>query len=459
MKLSTRTRYGIRAILELAENYGQGPVQIKTIAHRQEISAKYLEQLMALLKSAGFVRSIRGSKGGYLLAKTPSQIKLSDVFNALEGPGITVECVENESYCARAADCVARELWAEVQNAIMVVLQSITLQNLVDRAKENKVLNYHIEGIKMEKNKLTDDKIQELVDEIVRTYEGDSGINFIDTSNLPVRDKILEILDLLIELLFPGYTGKRTVTKSNINFIIGDILYQVYTELYEQLERAFKYRCRMDKCDTGDCQAMAKDATEHLLGQLPKIRELLKGDVGAAFDGDPAAKSYEEIVISYPCVTAIATHRIAHELYLQDVPLIPRIMGECAHAKTGIDIHPGARIGKKFFIDHGTGVVIGETTVIGENVKIYQGTTLGALSFPKDERGRIIKGGKRHPTIEDNVTIYAEATILGDVVIGENAVVGGNVWLKKSVPAGVTVTATDAEPVYTKTKSEIRDTK
>jgi serine O-acetyltransferase len=308
----------------------------------------------------------------------------------------------------------------------------------------------------MRENRLNSRKIENLVGEITRTYKGDSGINFIEASNLPVRDKIVEILDLFTELLFPGYTGKRTVTKSNISYIVIDILYHVYTELTEQIERAYKYRCRMEKCDTGDCRAMAEDAAEHLLAQLPKIREMLKGDVGAAFDGDPAAKSYEEVVISYPCIMAIATYRIAHELYLKEVPLIPRIMTECAHAKTGIDIHPGAKIGKNFFIDHGTGVVIGETTVIGDNVKIYQGATLGALSFPKDERGKIIKGGKRHPTIEDNVTIYAEATILGDVVIGKNAVVGGNVWIKESVPAGVTVTTPKADLVYVKHDKKVK---
>ena len=263
-----------------------------------------------------------------------------------------------------------------------------------------------------------------------------------------MRDRIREILELLTELLFPGYTGKRRVTRANLNFVVIDILYHVYTELSEQIELAYKYRCRMEDCDTGGCRKMAEQATQHLLKQLPKVRELLKGDVAAAYDGDPAAKSYEEIVISYPCITAIATYRIAHELYLKEVPLVPRIMTECAHAKTGIDIHPGARIGKSFFIDHGTGVVIGETTIIGDNVKIYQGATLGALSFPKDERGRIIKGGKRHPTIEDNVTIYAEATILGDVVIGKGAVIGGNVWIKESVPPGVTVTTAHADLVY-----------
>jgi serine O-acetyltransferase len=193
---------------------------------------------------------------------------------------------------------------------------------------------------------------------------------------------------------------------------------------------------------------MAEQVTENLLNRLPSIRQMLRGDVQAAYDGDPAAKSFEEIIISYPYIIAIATHRIAHELYLKEVPLIPRIMSESAHSKTGIDIHPGARIGKNFFIDHGTGVVIGETTVIGDNVKLYQGVTLGAMSFPKDERGRVIKGGKRHPTIEDNVTIYAEATILGDVTIGAGAVVGGNAWIKKSVPPGVTVAMAKSKSLY-----------
>ena len=306
----------------------------------------------------------------------------------------------------------------------------------------------------MNEKGLTDKRIQDLVDRIAQTYRGDTGINFIDVSNLPVRDKIVEVLDLLIEILFPGYTGKRGVTKSNVHYIVIDILYHVYTELSEQIERAYTYQCRMQKCDTGDCRAMAEEATLHLLTQVPAIREMLKGDVGAAFEGDPAAKSHEEIVISYPCITAIAAYRIAHELYLKQVPLIPRIMSECAHAKTGIDIHPGAMIGRNFFIDHGTGVVIGETTVIGENVKIYQGTTLGAMSFPRDERGRIIKGRKRHPTIEDDVTIYAEATILGDVTIGKGATIGGNVWIKQSVPAGYTVSMANANLVCKTSKTD-----
>lgn len=308
----------------------------------------------------------------------------------------------------------------------------------------------------MKKKKLTGRKITKLVEQLAETYKGDSGINFIDASNLPVRGEILEILDLFFEVLFPGHTGKRTVTEANIKFILGDILCELYTELAGQTERAYLYQCRIKQCDDCDCRTRARNVTQHLLQRLPKIREMLKGDVHAAFEGDPAAKSYEEIVISYPGIIAIATYRIAHELFLEQVPLIPRIMTECAHAKTGIDIHPGAKIGREFFIDHGTGVVIGETTVIGDRVKIYQGVTLGAMSFPKDERGRIIKSGKRHPTLEDNVTIYAEATILGDIVIGKGAVIGGNVWVKEPVPPGVTVTTANPDLVYTKHKRKKR---
>ncbi|RKY09326.1 MAG: serine acetyltransferase [Planctomycetota bacterium] len=296
------------------------------------------------------------------------------------------------------------------------------------------------------------EKMESLAEEIVGTYEGDTGINFIDVSNLPARDKVLEILNLLIELLFPGYAGTRAFSRRNIKFVVGDILCRIRTELTEQAELALRHNCRLENCLTDDCATMAADATDHLLNRLPAIREMLKGDVQAAYEGDPAAKSFEEIVISYPYIIAIATHRIAHELYLRHIPLIPRIMSESAHSRTGIDIHPGARVGKNFFIDHGTGVVIGETTVIGDNVKLYQGVTLGALSFPKDERGRVIKGGKRHPTIEDNVTIYAEATILGDVTIGAGATVSGNVWLTHSVAPGVTVAMVKPESLYKQPK-------
>jgi len=302
----------------------------------------------------------------------------------------------------------------------------------------------------MAKKRFTNGKLEKLVDEITETYKGDSGINFIDAANLPVRGQIIEVLGWLFEVLFPGHTGNKAVTKSNVRFIVGDLLSQIYVALVEQVNRAYQYQCRINNCRHCDCGSMAEKVAEELLAELPRIRERLKGDVHAAYEGDPAAKSYEEIVMSYPCITAIATYRIAHELWTRQVPLIPRIMSECAHARTGIDIHPGAKIGSHFFIDHGTGVVIGETAVIGNNVKIYQGTTLGALSFRRDERGRIIKGGKRHPTIEDGVTIYAEATILGDVTIGKGAVIGGNTWIKESVPPGVTVSSPSPELVYRK---------
>lgn len=295
-------------------------------------------------------------------------------------------------------------------------------------------------------NDLTNEIIEKLVERISRTYDDDIGINFVDIANLPVRDKILQSLDLMNELLFPGYAGKRTVTKANVKFVVVDILYQIYTELSEQIEKAFRYRCRMENCQTGDCRKMADDATLHLLTQLPQIREDIKSDVAAALEGDPAAQSSEEIVISYPCIIAIATYRIAHELYLKQVPLIPRIMTESAHSKTGIDIHPGATIGRNFFIDHGTGVVIGETAVIGNNVRFYQGVSLIAKRIPKDAQS--IKGAKRHPTIEDDVTIYAEATILGDIVIGKGATIGGNVWIHDSVPPGVVVSSPHADLVY-----------
>jgi serine O-acetyltransferase len=292
------------------------------------------------------------------------------------------------------------------------------------------------------------EKMEKFVTRIVDTYKGDEAVNFIDVTNLPLRDKILETLELLLEVLFPGYTGKRPVTKSSVGFVVGDILCQAHDGLVEQIERAYRHACRMKKCPTCDCHTMAHTVTDYLLGELPNIRRMLQADVQAAYDGDPAAASLEEIVLSYPCMTAIAVHRIAHELYLKEVPLIPRIMSECAHRLTGIDIHPGARIGRNFFIDHGTGVVIGETAIIGDNVRIYQGVTLGALSFRKDEQGRIIKGGKRHPTIEDDVIIYAEATILGDIVIGKGSVVGGNAWIKESVPPGTTVMMANPELVF-----------
>jgi len=286
----------------------------------------------------------------------------------------------------------------------------------------------------------------DLVRAIVETYDGDSGTNFIDVTNLPVREKILFILEGLLELLFPGYTGKQVVTQTNIRCIVADILDTLRKELAHQITLALRHECRMTNCPASDCEKMAEDITRRLLGRIPQIRRILKTDVQAAFDGDPAARSLEEVVISYPYITAVAIHRIAHELYLMDVPLIPRIMSEYAHSITGIDIHPGAKIGERFFIDHATGVVVGETAVIGNNVKFYQGVSLVAISIPKDARS--IQGVKRHPTIEDDVTIYAEATILGDVTIGKGAVIGANAWVRRSVPPGVTVMMAVPETRY-----------
>ncbi|MCD6397696.1 MAG: serine acetyltransferase [Spirochaetaceae bacterium] len=275
---------------------------------------------------------------------------------------------------------------------------------------------------------------------LITSYKLGSGINFIDDLNLPVNTAIQEILENLLEIIFPGYTGKRNITTENVSYIIGDLLCKVKSSLEVQIFRALKHDCRINNCENKcDCRDQANIFTEYTLDRILDIRELLIEDVKAAYRGDPAAKSLEEIVISYPGLKAIAIHRIAHELYKKSVPLIPRMMNEIAHSQTGIDIHPGAEIGKGFFIDHGTGVVIGETTIIGKNVKLYQGVTLGALSFAKDKEGNIIKGGKRHPTIDDNVVIYAEATILGDVFIGKGAVIGGNVWVKTDVDAGKTI--------------------
>ncbi len=291
--------------------------------------------------------------------------------------------------------------------------------------------------------------IDRIADKLLETYRGDAGINFIDTVNLPMREKILYVLELLIEIIFPGYTGTRHITGSNVRFVIGDLLCQVQTELSEQIERALRHECRLKECPGCNCHEMAEQVTMQLIERLPAIRNVLKTDIKAAYDGDPAAHSYEEIVLAYPGLRAITIHRIAHQLHICNVPLIPRLMSEHAHHETGIDIHPGATIGESFMIDHGTGVVIGETSVIGKNVKLYQGVTLGATAPAK---GQSLKGIKRHPTIEDNVVIYAAATILGDVTIGKGAIIGGNVWIKDSVPPHTIVSLSSPQLVYNERK-------
>ncbi|ADK80811.1 Serine O-acetyltransferase [Sediminispirochaeta smaragdinae DSM 11293] len=284
-------------------------------------------------------------------------------------------------------------------------------------------------------------RMEEQIEALLESYKEDSGTNFIDDTDLPVNETIKELIGALLELLFPGYMGRRVVTKQNVRYVIGDLLCSTYKQLHDQVLRAFRHECRIGACTRCICESKAQEACGRLFDDLVSIRKALRSDVLAAYEGDPAAKSYEEIVIAYPGITAISIHRIAHHLYTNEVPLIPRIMAEIAHARTGIDIHPGAEIGDSFFIDHGTGVVIGETTIIGNHVRLYQGVTLGSANFPVDDEGHIIRGKKRHPTIEDDVTIYAEATILGDVTIGSGSVIGGNVWVMEDVPPNTRVSS------------------
>jgi serine O-acetyltransferase len=226
----------------------------------------------------------------------------------------------------------------------------------------------------------------------------------------------------------------------NVGFHVGDLIDSLHDRLTQQIARALRHDCKAKELET-DFEAEAQVITIRLLEQIPELRKVLAEDVQAAYEGDPAAKNLDEIVFCYPGVSAITVFRIAHELHKLNVPLIPRMMTEYAHGKTGIDIHPGATIGRRFFIDHGTGLVIGETTHIGDGVKVYQGVTLGALSFPKDEDGMILRNVKRHPTIEDEVVIYANATILGGkTVIGHHSVVGSSAWITRSVQPYTTVT-------------------
>lgn len=255
--------------------------------------------------------------------------------------------------------------------------------------------------------------------------------------NLPGKRAMVAVLKEFLSILFPGCLTYEPVDHEDLE----DLklrLKGIAAALIDQITRIEGYRVlERTRPEDFDCAAQAERVVAELLSQLPTIRTLLQADILAAYEGDPAAHSNMEIVMSYPGLLAIATHRVANVLYRQDVHLLPRVMSEYAHSRTGIDIHPGATIGKGFFIDHGTGVVIGETCVIGSNVRIYQGVTLGALSFRKDAEGHLVKGIKRHPNVEDDVIIYANATILGgDTVIGKGSIIGGNVWLTHSVPPG-----------------------
>src|SRR5918912_2770256 len=268
---------------------------------------------------------------------------------------------------------------------------------------------------------------------------GGVKIHHLDRRPLPSRDEAVRVLEALQELLFPGYTGAQGLTGASLRLHVESRAAWLYETLTEQISRAINHGQRLDD----DCPVTERQATEcaeEFLSQLPRVREVLASDVKAAYEGDPAAVCYDEIIFSYPGLHAITTYRLAHELHVLGVPLIPRIMTEHAHHRTGIDIHPGTEIGSSFFIDHGTGVVVGGTAVIGNNVKLYQGVTLGAFSFDKDADGQLIRHTKRHPTIEDDVIIYAGATILGgDTCIGRGSIIGGNVWLTHSVPPGTHV--------------------
>jgi serine O-acetyltransferase len=275
--------------------------------------------------------------------------------------------------------------------------------------------------------------LPEITEALVATYTECGRTSHLGHRPLPSREAVVEIITDLLEILYPGFGRRQNLHLGNIEYHVGDLVDGLHDKLTQQIARALRHDCDPDAPQL-DFEAIAQEKTIALLNGLPELRRLLELDVQAAFEGDPAARGYHEIIFCYPGLEAVTVYRVAHELLLLGVPLIPRIMTEYAHAKTGIDIHPGARIGQGFFIDHGTGVVIGETCDIGVNVKLYQGVTLGALSFPRDATGKIIRGKKRHPTLEDDVVVYANATILGgDSTIGHHAVIGSNVWLTHGV--------------------------
>ena len=276
--------------------------------------------------------------------------------------------------------------------------------------------------------------------ELAESYGDRFGVNDQVNDTVPSRAEVIGVTGMLLEILFPGFEGAGNYPNTRV------LLGTVMRELSELTGRALRHSKGGVCADCQeDCVSKSDELVIKLLDALPGIREVLKADVEAAYKGDPAARNYDEIILSYPGIKAVAIQRLAHELFTAGVPLIPRMMTEYAHSETGIDIHPGATLGKGIFIDHGTGVVIGETAVIGDNVRIYQGVTLGAVSFPKNACGMLIKGLRRHPTIGSNVTIYSGASVLGDVTIGDDSIIGGNVWLTESLPPGTKITALPPE--------------
>lgn len=270
------------------------------------------------------------------------------------------------------------------------------------------------------------------IEKILSSYETYGGINLTDTQNFPNRQSVVGVLTDIENVIFPGFREDTCLDKETIRFVTGERLHRIVRNLTGEVLKAIKYICMANNRDGSGCYKYSEQIVIALIDEIPEFRRLSCTDAKAALDGDPAARSIEEIILSYPGLEALLVHRIAYFLYSKGVPIIPRMMSEHVHGKTGIDIHPGALIGEECFIDHGTGVVIGETAIIGRQVKIYQGVTLGALSVKKTMVDK-----KRHPTIEDNVTIYAGATILGgETVIGSNSVIGGNTWITESVPSG-----------------------
>ena len=279
-----------------------------------------------------------------------------------------------------------------------------------------------------------------IVSELVESCRDPETFHHLNLVGLPSREAIAEIIERLRRVLFPGFFGQQELDENTLSYHMGLEIYILFELLSKQITLSIRHECRRYQQVCTLCRERGQQEAIVFLKKLPGIRKILSDDVRAAYQGDPAAKSFDEIIFGYPSIRAISIYRLAHELFIREIPLIPRMMTENAHSITGIDIHPGARIGRNFFIDHGTGVVIGETCIIGHQVRIYQGVTLGALSLPMEEKGELLREQKRHPTIEDRVTIYAGATILGgETVIGAGSVIGGNVWLTRSVPPGTTV--------------------
>lgn len=274
--------------------------------------------------------------------------------------------------------------------------------------------------------------IDNAVDKILESYEKYGGINLEEASNFPNRQNVIAVLQDLQCLIFPGYRFAEDLDSDNLRYVTGQRVNRIIAMLTKEIQKSLRFVIQNENVSKSHCFSLAENAAVALVEEIPELRRKIGLDVQAAFAGDPAAKSTEEVIVSYPGLQAITIYRIAHVLCKNGIPVIPRIMSEYAHGHTGIDINPGAEIGESFFIDHGTGVVIGESCIIGNNVKIYQGVTLGALSVKKEFMDK-----KRHPTIEDDVTIYANATILGGkTVIGKGSVIGGNMWVTKSVEPG-----------------------